>query len=367
MIRKLAEIMKKTLRLCVFACFLSTTLIAQTFSIITAETSKHKGCVQLANVPTGTHSKEALKVFLFPQNPDNPVPPIVGNWTQDSTNVYFCPLIPFSKNLTYQARFPKLSYFTFKPVPPKNYTLTKLTHIYPSVAQLPENTLKMYFHFSAPMSDGNAYEYLQLTAANGDTIEAPFLDLKPLLWNEDRTRLTVWFDPGRVKRELLRNKKLGAPLEEGKNYTLRISKNWKDANGYSLAEGHSKKMEVIKADRIAPVPRNWKIMAPKANTKEGVVINFGEALDHALAAKSLTVYTKKGKIVKGGISLKNQERTWVFTPFNNWQSSPYRIQIRANLEDLAGNNLNRLFDTDLEKQPTKKQALPYYYVDFRVE
>ena len=359
--------MKKTLRLCIFACLLSTTLAAQTFSIITDDASKRKGCVQLANVPTGTYSKEALKVFLFPQNPDNAVPPIVGSWTQDSMNLYFCPLIPFSKDLTYQARFPKLPYFTFKPVPPKNYTLTEVTHIYPSVAQLPENTLKMYLHFSAPMSDGNGYDYLQLTAANGDTIEAPFLDLKPLLWNEDRTRLTVWFDPGRVKRELLRNQKLGAPLEEGKNYTLRVAKNWKDANGYSLAAGQVKNMEVVKADRTAPIPKDWIIIAPKANTKEAVVINFGEALDHALATKSLTVYTKKGKIVKGEIRLKEEERTWVFTPLDNWQANPYRIQIKAELEDLAGNNLNRLFDTDLEKQSTKKQALPYYYVDFRVE
>lgn len=355
------------MRLCFFTCLLSTTLTAQNFSIIIAETSKQKGCVQLANAPTGNYQKEALQVFLFPQNPDNPVPPIVGSWTQDSTNLYFCPLIPFSKDLTYQARFPKLPYFTFKPVSPKNYSLTKLTHIYPSLTQLPENTLKMYIHFSAPMSDGNAYDYFQLIEANGDTIEAPFLDLKPLLWNEDRTRLTVWFDPGRVKRALLRNQKLGAPLEEGKKYTLRISENWKDANGYSLAEGHSKNMEVIKADRTAPTPENWRIIAPKANTKEAVVINFGEALDHALATKSLTIYTKKGKIVKGEITLKDKERIWIFTPFNNWQANPYRIQIRASLEDLAGNNLNRLFDTDLEKQPAKKQALPYYYVDFRVE
>ena len=355
------------LRLCIFACLLSTTLVSQNFSVVTKENHLYFGCVQLANAPTDSFKKEALQVFLFPQNPDNPVSPIVGNWTADSTNIYFCPLIPFSKDLTYQARFPKLPYFTFKPVPPKNYTLTKLTHIYPSLTQLPENTLKMYLHFSAPMSDGNGYEYLQLTEVNGDTIEAPFLDLKSLLWNEDRTRLTVWFDPGRVKRELLRNQKLGAPLEVGKNYTLHIAKNWKDAKGYSLAEGYTKNIEVVAADRTVPVPKTWTVIAPKANTKEVVVINFGEVLDHALAIKSLTVYTKKGKIVKGQITLKEQETQWIFTPLHNWQTNPYRIQIKANLEDVAGNPLNRLFDTDLEKQPSKKQALPYYYVDFRVE
>lgn len=360
--------MKKTLRLCVFLCLLSTTLFTQIFSIITNENQVHFGCVQLTNVSIDSFKKEALQVFLFPQNPDNPVPPIVGNWTQDADNIYFCPLIPFSKNLTYQARFPKLPYFTFKPVPLKNYTLTKLTHIYPSVTQLPENTLKMYLHFSAPMSDGSAYNYLQLIATNGDTIEMPFLDLKPLLWNEDRTRLTLWFDPGRVKRALLRHKKLGAPLVAGKEYSLHISKNWKDVNGYSLAEGYSKKIEIIAADRRMPSPKDWTIVtAPRANTKMPIIVSFGEALDHALATKSLRVYTKKGKLVKGTITLSNQEREWAFTPLNNWQANPYRIQIKAVLEDLAGNNLNRLFDTDLDKQNEPKRDLPYYYFDFRVE
>ncbi|MFK7978391.1 MAG: Ig-like domain-containing protein [Saprospiraceae bacterium] len=344
-----------------------TTLSSQTFSIITEENHPYFGCVALANAPIDTLKKEDLQVFLFPYNPDNPVPPIVGNWTEKEEYIYFRPLIPFSKNLTYQARFPNLPYFTFKPVPPKNYTLTKLTHIYPSLTQLPENTLKMYLHFSAPMSDGNGYDYMQLIEANGNTIKAPFLDLKPLLWNEDRTRLTLWFDPGRVKRELLRNQKLGAPLAQGKNYTLHISKNWKDANGYSLAAGHRKEIEVTVADRVTPVPKEWTIIAPKANTKAPVIIHFGEALDHALATKSLTVYTKKGKIVKGRVTLKENDTQWIFTPSIDWQANPYRIQIKAELEDLAGNNLNRLFDTDLEKQTSKRQALPYYYVDFRVE
>jgi len=359
--------MKK--KCCLFGLLylLITNLTAQTFSIITEESHPYVGCVQLANVPTDSLKKEALQVFLFPQNPDNPVPPIVGSWTKEDHKLYFCPLIPFSKNLTYQAQFPSLPYFTFKPIPPKNYTLTKLTHIYPSLEQLPENTLKMYLHFSAPMSDGNAYPYLQLIETNGDTIVAPFLDLKPLLWNEDRTRLTLWFDPGRVKRDLLRNKKLGAPLEEGKQYTLHISKNWKDANGYSLAADYHKKIAVVAADRREPTPKDWTGTPPKANTKEPIIIHFGEALDHALAKKYLRVYTKKGKLVKGEVSLSKQEKEWIFTPLDNWQANPYRIQIKAELEDLAGNNLNRLFDTDLAEQNAPKRNLPYYYFDFRVE
>jgi len=347
----------------------STTLSAQEFSIITEANHPFKGCVQLTNPPVGdtiNYQNKALQVFLFPENPDKPNRPIIGSWKKMDKQLCFCPLIPFSKNLTYQARFPEVPYFTFKPVPTKNYTPTKLTEVYPTLDTLPENILKMYLHFSAPMSDGNAYAHLQLVASNGDTINLPFLELTPLLWNEDRTRLTLWFDPGRVKRKLLRHQKMGAPLAAGESYTLHISKNWKDANGYSLASDFVKKIAIVKADRIEPSPKIWQATSPKANTKMPVIIHFGEALDHALAQKCLTLYNKKGKKVAGKIALGNNDTEWTFTPTNNWQSNPYRIQIKSALEDLAGNNLNRLFDTNLETQTKPKRDLPYYYFDFRV-
>ncbi len=360
----------KYLWLFFFVCLFSTILNSQTFSIITEADNSYKGCVQLAHPPIGDtikYQNKDLQVFLFPENPDQPNAPIIGSWQRTDSQLYFCPLIPFSKNLTYQARFPEVPWFTFKPVPSKNYIQTSITEVYPTLATLPENILKMYLHFSAPMSDGNTYQHIILQDEKGDTITSPFLELTPLLWNEDRTRLTLWFDPGRVKRELLRNQKLGAPLVAGESYTLLISKNWKDVNGYSLAKDFIKKIIVVQADRMAPSPKNWQATVPKADTKTPLIIHFGEALDHALAKKSLTVYNKKGKRVAGKIALGNDDKEWTFTPTNNWQSKPYRIQIQSVLEDLAGNNFNRLFDTDLEKQTEPKRDLPYYYFDFRVQ
>jgi len=360
----------KSLWFPLFLCLFSSILTAQTFSIITEENHPLKGCVQLDNPPTGDtikYQNKDLQVFLFPENPDKPNLPIIGSWKKLDNQLYFCPLIPFSKNLTYQARFPEVPWFTFKPVPPIHYTQTTITEMYPTLDTLPENILKLYLYFSAPMSDGNAYQHLTLKAKKGDSIDLPFLELRPLLWNEDRTRLTLWFDPGRVKRELLRNQKLGAPLTAGKNYTLHISKNWKDVNGYSLANDFVKKISIVKADRREPNSKNWWATTPESGTKNPVIIHFGEALDHALAQKSLTVFNKKGKKIEGEIVLRNSDKEWTFTPINNWQSNSYRIQIKSKLEDLAGNNFNRLFDTDLEKQDLPKRDLPYYYFDFRVE
>jgi len=189
-----------------------------------------------------------------------------------------------------------------------------------------------------------------------------------LLWNFDRTRLTVWFDPGRVKRDLLRNQKLGAPLEEGKNYTLHISKDWKDANGYSLEENFTKNIYAVAADRSAPSTKNWSATIPKSGSKTPLIIHLGESMDHALLRKSLTVLDDdSGEKIAGDITIKNHETEWIFTPIYNWKSAAYRIQINSELEDLAGNNFNRLFDTDLEKQGLSNKELLYYYFDFQLE
>ncbi|MEM1123493.1 MAG: hypothetical protein AAGJ18_23850, partial [Bacteroidota bacterium] len=328
--------MSKLCWLCLSWWLYVGSLPAQTLSIITEENHSHKGCVQLKNPPT-QHSKEHLQVFLFPQNPDSPVAPIVGNWTLDSTSIYFCPLIPFSKNLTYQARFPDIPSFTFKPVPTKNYLLTSVTKVFPTKAELPENLLKLYVHFSAPMSDVYAYPYLQVVDEQGNTLAQPFLELTPLLWNDDRTRLTLWFDPGRVKRALLRHQKLGAPLMAGGSYSLRISKNWKDAKGYSLANNFIKKFKVIAADRTAPDPKNWLIKPPKVQTNEPLLIHFEESLDHALATKSMQVFYQKDQIIEGTIQLDDFEQIWHFVPTDNWRPGNYQIRIDGKLEDLAGN------------------------------
>lgn len=352
-----------------FSYLFTSIIIAQNFSILTDETKANCGCIQLENPPIGDakpYPNQALQVFLFPENPDIPSPPIIGNWKRATNQLFFCPLIPFTKSLTYQARFPELPYFTFKPQPKKDYTPTTVVNIFPNSKIIPENTLKIYLYFSASMNEGKAYEYLNLVDEKGTIVEQPFLELYPILWNEERTRLTLWFDPGRVKRDLIKNRKLGAPLKAGHAYTLKINRSWKDANGYSLAKDFEHSFEVEKADRVAPTTKFWMAISPKANTKEPLIIQFGESLDHALAAKSLTVYNKKGKVIKGTVSLKKEDTEWEFVPLNNWQPNLYRIQIKGELEDLAGNNFNRLFDVDLTKAKVPTKKLPYYYFDFEV-
>src|SRR5262249_56091734 len=92
---------------------------------------------------------------------------------------------------------------------PKPETVpTVVEHVYPSRKELPENLLRFYFHFSAPMSRGDVYQYIRLLDAAGKPIEAPFLELEQELWDESGRRFTLLIDPGRIKRGL-------KPREEG--------------------------------------------------------------------------------------------------------------------------------------------------------
>ena len=105
----------------------------------------------------------------------------------------------------------------------------RLVQVYPTSDRLPENQLKFYVHFSAPMSRGDSYRYIHLLESENGEVDLPFLELGEELWSQDGTRLTVFFDPGRIKRGLKPREEVGPSLEEGKSYTLRIDADWPDA------------------------------------------------------------------------------------------------------------------------------------------
>ena len=111
---------------------------------------------------------------------------------------------------------------------------TIVTHVFPSGDVIPENQLRMYIEFSAPMGRRSGIEYVALLDERGQEVEGPFLPLDYEFWNADRTRFTVFFDPGRVKHDILPNKQMGRALKIGKSYTVLVRSEWQDANGLPL-------------------------------------------------------------------------------------------------------------------------------------
>jgi hypothetical protein len=135
---------------------------------------------------------------------------------------------------------------------------------------------------------------------------------------------------------------------------LAVSNRWKDVQGSYLQQSYSKNFFVGARDSIPPQPDQWIIHLPQAETTQPVRVSFGEPLDYFLLQETLQILDEKGAPVEGKIRIINNERGFEFFPSKQWPPDHYRIQITSHLEDLAGNNLNRPFDRDIQRQQAKK-------------
>jgi hypothetical protein len=224
---------------------------------------------------------------------------------------------------------------------------TSVAHVYPTADRLPENQLKFYLHFTAPMSRGQVYDYIHLLGPGGKEVDLPFLELVEELWDRDGKRLTLLFDPGRIKRGLKPREEVGPALEEGKSYTLVIDRDWPDAEGEPLRQTYRKTFTAGPPDDVCPDPKTWQVKAPPAGTREKLVVTSPEPLDHALFQRLLQVTDAEGRPVAGQAEVMPGETTWEFTPREPWHAGTFRLVIDTWLEDLAGNHIGRPFEVDV--------------------
>lgn len=289
---------------------------------------------------------------------DESLPPMLGTYRIEGNTVRFTPQFPLAPSVTYRAvlRSANLPGAKTKAAPltaifeapARNVTPTTIvSQVYPSTDVVPENLLKFYLHFSAPMSRGHSYEYIRLLDSNGKQVELPFLELDEELWDQTQTRLTLLIDPGRIKRGVLPLEEIGPSLEAGKSYTLTISRAWQDGNGNPLKEDFQKQFRVGPPDRTPPDPAQWRIEAPKAGTRTPLIVTFPEPMDQALTQRVFSVVAESGAAIAGQVALTEQERRWEFTPNRPWLVGNYHIAIQTTLEDLAGNNIGKPFEVDL--------------------
>lgn len=84
------------------------------------------------------------------------------------------------------------------------------------------------------MTRGEAWKRIRLLDAKGEAVPLAFLEIDQELWDRDTTRLTILFDPGRIKRGVLPLEEVGPALQSGRSYTLVVDRNWQDAQGQPL-------------------------------------------------------------------------------------------------------------------------------------
>jgi hypothetical protein len=230
--------------------------------------------------------------------------------------------------------------------PTSNRQATTVTAVYPTAHVLPENLLRFYIHFSAPMSRGEAYRHIRLLDAVGKPVPDPFLELDEELWSNDGRRFTLLFDPGRIKRGLKPREEVGPVLEQGRTYTLAIDSAWADSEGRSLGGPYRCRFLAGPPDQRSPSPQDWIVHAPRAGTRDSLELRFSESLDSALARRLITVEDGQGLIVQGQVSLASAESVWSLVPNVPWKVGEYRLVAGTELEDLAGNAINRPFEVD---------------------
>lgn len=305
------------------------------------------GWSPIAKPATGWQSVFSVRV----DTPD--APPMLGTYTPEPNALLFHPRFPLTPGLTYVAEATLPNGLQAKAVlhtsAPRLSAETRVEHIYPSIDTLPANILKLYIHFSAPMSKGQAWQHIRLLDEQGRPVPLVFLEIEQELWDAAGKRLTVLFDPGRIKRGLVPTEDMGSAITEGRHYTLVVDKQWQDARGVALVEGSEKRFAGAPSDRTPPAPKLWKITEPADGTTNPLVIRFQKPMDAALLERMLRV-----EGVAGTITIADLEREWHFTPYTPWRAGEYRILANNLLEDISGNHLDKPFDVDLANSPRRE-------------
>jgi len=196
---------------------------------------------------------------------------------------------------------------------------------------------------------------------SSDTIKDAFLDLKPELWNADGTVLTLWIDPGRVKQDLIPNRQLGTVLHDNHRYRLEVAKGWKSKKGAATTVNYSRKFVTASRDIDKPHIRDWKIRSER----DTIVVDTKEILDWSLLNTSVSLWSRDKQLEAKSFS-EVCETQLIIIPKKSLEQGIYTLKIEGILEDRAGNNLNRLFETDVTSQSDNVVNKQIYSLTFQV-
>ena len=301
---------------------------------------------------------------------------MLGSYSVVDHTIRFVPAFPLDPGRPYRAIFspaavPDAASTAREPVvatlslpPIATDPTTVVSQIFPSADVVPENQLRLYVHFSAPMGRRGGLDYIRLLDDAGKEVVDPFLPLDAEFWNDDFTRYTVFFDPGRQKRGILPNAQLGRSLVPGRRYTLVVSREWRDGNGLSLKSEYRREFRVAEADERPIDYKSWRVDPPTAGTQSPLAVTFPEPLDHGLLLRALGVTAGDQRFIAGDVKTEEHETRWSFTPRSPWQAGRYHLVALAMLEDLAGNRIGRAFEvdrfdrTDRSAEP-ERTAIPF--------
>jgi len=347
-------------------------LAAEDLNALRAATLRDDEWAELLRVTVADQDREANDDGLE-------MPSVLGSYAiGDDGLLRFSPMFPFDPGRPYSVRFdpsrlpgreaPFLEPIVAVVALPKPYVepTTVVDRIFPSGDRLPENQLKLYVHFSAPMSHVDGLEYLSLRDARGREVEEVFLPLGTEFWDLDHLRYTVFFDPGRIKQGLELNERLGRPLKEGETYTLVVDPAWPDAEGNPLQAPFEKRFTVGPEDTTPLDTASWRLRVPASGSTQRLVVSMPEPLDHALMRRAIGVEDATGNRVVGAVEIGNWETRWTLTPAQPWAAGDYSLVALSIVEDLAGNKIGTPFEIDVFEQVDETVAGERFTIPFEI-
>ena len=281
------------------------------------------------------------------------IPGMAGRYSAEDS-LRFWPSFPFDGGREYEVRFDpsRVSRVTLSAtalhatVSIPGTARSPSTHVatvYPTSDVIPENLLRMYVRFSAPMGQQGGRDHVTFFDDSGREVPDVVVPLDTDLWNAERTRYTVILDPGRVKREILPNRDMGRALHEGAGVTIVVKREWPDAHGLPLTSEYRRRFVIGPAEEDALNTMQWRVAPPTVGTRDPVTVTFPKPLDFGLLQRSLSVERGASNIAgRGGVG--PAEIWWQFVPDSEWQRGPYMLKVEPVLEDLAGNRIGRAFE-----------------------
>ena len=285
-------------------------------------------------------------------------PPMAGKYEVTPDALVFRPAFPLDPGRRYGARFdparlprPRRDEIVEKTISitaPTAGPSTRVAGVWPQADMWPENLLRFYVHFSAPMSQGSAVGRVRIEDDRGQEVEGALLPLEVDLWNQDRTRVTIFFDPGRVKLGILPNRQKGRPLVRGRQYSVVVDGDWRDAAGQPLVGAFRHQFTAGPEVTSAVVPSTWTIAPPRAGTRDALVVDFPWPLDRAILRRALGVAASGASAHLGGdVEVDVGDRRWRFIPQTSWAAGAYDLVVFTFLEDPSGNAVGRPFEIDM--------------------
>lgn len=335
----------------------------------------HFGCIDLRGLATEkavqlqkrnlTQAEWQHRFLVHTAGDDTaePAPSVIGRYEVLDDGVRFMPRFAPMPGVAYRVWIELPGHAPMKRSFAVGHEVTEppvVTAVYPSGPIIPENTLRLYVHFSQPMRRGQAARCIRLLDEEGDTVEAPFLT-GPVgeLWDSENRRLTLLLDPGRTKRGVGPNRRLGPAMAAGKRRTLHIVTDMRDVHGRPMLRVHCKTYTVAAPINQAIQPAAWKLTPPAAGSRESLRVKFPVALDHGMLTHALRIFGVGGNLIRGKIAIDAQETLWLFTPSVPWEIQTFTLRIPTNLEDPSGNNLTAPLDVKVDDSGTRPHLSPH--------